>query len=96
MLRTSRAQGAERLGGSRVFGWSAEPVHGFLDALGEGDLGLAEEGVGFVHRGHVVGHHAAVAGRGDVEGLSGQDVTFMLRTSRAEEVKTQAAAQEAG
>ena len=47
MLRTSRAKGAERSGGSRVFGLGAEPGEGFLDALGEGDLGLAEEGVGF-------------------------------------------------
>ena len=50
----------------------AEPSNGFLDALLEGDLGLAEEGLGFVHRGHVVGHHAAVSGGGDVEGLSVQ------------------------
>ena len=33
---------------------------------------MAEDGVGFVHRGHVVGDHAAVAGGGDVEGFAGQ------------------------
>ena len=32
---------------------------------------MAEESVGFVYRGHVVGHHAAVAGGGYVEGFSG-------------------------
>jgi hypothetical protein len=62
----------KRLVGRRVFGSGLQPGDGFLDALGEGDLGLAEEGVGFFHRGHVVRHHAAVTGGGDVEGLAGQ------------------------
>jgi hypothetical protein len=33
---------------------------------------LAEWGIGLVHQRRVIGHHAAVPGRSDVEGLSGQ------------------------
>ena len=40
----------------------AEPGEGFVDALLEVDFGLAEDGVGFVHRGDVVGDHAAISG----------------------------------
>ena len=49
------------LGGGK-FGLGAEPGEGFVDAFLKGELGGAEDGVGFVHRGHVVGHHAAVSG----------------------------------
>ena len=46
----------------RKFGLGAEPGEGFVDALLEGDFGWAEDGVGFVHGGDVVGDHAAVSG----------------------------------
>ena len=49
-------------GNIRKFGLDAEPGEGFVDALLEGDFGLAEDGVGSLHRGHVVGDHAAVSG----------------------------------
>jgi hypothetical protein len=46
------------------------------------NLGRTEEGVGFVHRGDVVGDHAAVAGGGDVGGLYGNHGSFETRNRR--------------
>ena len=39
--------------GGGVAWLGAEPGEGFVEALLEGDFGLAEDGVGFVHRGDV-------------------------------------------
>lgn len=59
--------------GGLEFGLGAQPGEGFVDALLQRNLGRAGDGIGFVHRGDIVGGHGAVAGRGDVEGFAGQD-----------------------
>ena len=47
-------------GNIRKFGLGAQPGQGFVDAFLEGELGWAEDGIGFVHWGDV----GAAGGRG--------------------------------